>query len=116
MSAHVAHAASLAHFVAALAAGDLMRAGRCLGEDRLVDPARLLLVPSARAVLDAMCKAGAYGVCLAGAGPSLLALTEAGPLAARIARAGEAAWRMAGVAAHAGIRRLDRRGARLLHR
>ena len=112
MAAHTAHAASLASFVTALADGDLARAGRALLEDRLVDPARLPLIPGGRAVLDAMLAAGAHGACLAGAGPSLLALTEDGAVAARIARAAEAAWRRGGVAAHASVHRLDARGAR----
>ncbi len=112
MAVHVAHAASLAGFVAALAAGDLACAGRALLEDRIVDPARLPLVPGGRAVLDAMLAAGAYGACLAGAGPSLLAFTEDGPLAARVARAAETAWRRAGIAAHAAVHRLDESGAR----
>jgi homoserine kinase len=112
MSVHVAHAAALAAFIAALVAGDLARAGRALLEDHLVDPARLPLIPGGRAVLDAMLDAGAYGACLAGAGPSLLALTEAGPAAARIGRAAEAAWRRAGIGARAGVHGLDLRGAR----
>ncbi len=112
MAVHTAHAASLASLIAALADGDLARAGRTLLEDRLVDPARLPLIPGGRAVLDAMLAAGAHGACLAGAGPSVLALTEEGPVAARIARAAEAAWRRAGVAAHASVHRLDAKGAR----
>jgi homoserine kinase len=112
MAVHTAHAASLAGFVAGLAGGDLSRAGRALLEDRLVDPARLPLIPGGRAVLDAMLAAGAFGVCLAGAGPSLLGLAEDGPLAARIARAAETAWRRSGVAAHAAVHRLDGKGAR----
>ncbi|MGA7990744.1 MAG: homoserine kinase, partial [Thermoanaerobaculia bacterium] len=72
MSVHSAHAASLAVLVSALAAGDLARAGSALLEDRIVDPARLPLIPGGRAVLDAMLVAGAFGACLAGAGPSLL--------------------------------------------
>jgi len=112
MAVHTAHAASLAGFVTALADGDLARAGRALLEDRIVDPARLPLIPGGRAVLDAMLAAGAHGACLAGAGPSLLALTEDGPMTARIARAAEAAWLRAGVAAHASVHRLDAKGAR----
>jgi homoserine kinase len=112
MSVHSAHAAHLAGFVAALARGDLARAGRELLEDRLVDPARLPLVPGGRAVLHAMLDAGAHGACLAGAGPSLLALAGQGPGTGRIARAAEAAWRRAGIAARASIHRLDARGAR----
>jgi homoserine kinase len=112
MSVHTSHAASLASLVAALAAGDLARAGRALLEDRLVDPGRLPLIPGGRTVLDTMLGAGAFGACLAGAGPSLLALTEAGPTAARIARAAEAAWRRTGIDARASVHRLDLRGAR----
>jgi homoserine kinase len=112
MSDHVAHAAALAALVAALAAGDLASAGRAVGEDRLVDPARLPLVPGGGAVRDAMVRAGAFGACLAGAGPSLVALTEAGARPARIARAAVAAWRRAGVAARARVHRLEPRGAR----
>ena len=112
MAVHVAHAASLAGLALALASGDLARAGRALLEDRLVDPARLPLIPGGRAVLDAMLAAGAFGTCLAGAGPSLLALTEDGPRAVRVARAAEAAWRRAGIAARAAVHRLDARGAR----
>ena len=114
MAVHTAHAAALASLVAALADGDLGRAGRALLGDRIVDPARLPLIPGGRAVLDAMLAAGAHGACLAGAGPSLLGLTEDGPRAGRIARAAEAAWRRAGVAAHASVHRLDAKGARRL--
>ena len=112
MAVHTAHAASLAAFVAALAGGDLARAGQALGEDRLVDPARLPLIPGGRAVVGAMLRAGAFGACIAGAGPSLLALTDAGSGAERIARAAEAAWRRAGVEAHGTVHRLDLLGAR----
>ena len=112
MASHSAHAAALAVLVAGLAAGDLARAGRALLEDRLVDPARLPLVPGAPAVRDAILGAGAHGACLAGAGPSLLALTEEGPVPGRIARAAETAWRRAGITARASVHRLDTRGAR----
>jgi homoserine kinase len=77
-----------------------------------VDPARLPLVKGGRAVLHAMLAAGAAGACLAGAGPSLLALAADGPGASRVARAAESAWRRAGVPARASVHRLDARGAR----
>jgi homoserine kinase len=116
MSAHTAHAGALARLVLALSSGDLAAAGACLLADRLVDPKRLPLVPGGRASLDALLSAGAYGACLAGAGPSLVALTEESRDAERIGRAAVAAWKRAGVAARARVHRIDRRGTRLIGR
>jgi homoserine kinase len=113
MGAHTAHAGALARLVLALTSGDLAAAGACLLADRLVDPKRLPLVRGGRAALDALLDAGAYGACLAGAGPSLVGLTEESRDAERIGRAAVAAWKRSGVAAHARVHRIDRRGTRL---
>src|SRR5664280_888255 len=113
MGAHTAHAGALARLVLALSSGDLPAAGACLLADRLVDPKRLPLVRGGRAALDALLDAGAYGVCLAGAGPSLVGLTEESRDAERIGRAAVAAWKRSGVAARARVHRIDRRGTRL---
>lgn len=43
-------------------------------EDRLHQPARLPLIPGAAAAMERAVAAGAYGACLSGAGPSVLAL------------------------------------------
>ncbi len=59
-----------------------------------------------------MRKAGALGHALAGAGPSLLAITEEGPVPARVARAAEKAWKAQGIAAEARVHSIDPRGAR----
>jgi homoserine kinase len=116
MAAHTAHAGALARLVLALASGDLAGAGACLLADRLVDPKRLPLVPGGRAVLDALLEAGAHGACLAGAGPSLVALTEESADTERICKAAVATWKRSGVAATARVHRLDKRGARLFAR
>ncbi len=116
MAAHTAHAGALARLVLALSSGDLAAAGACLLADRLVDPERLPLVRGGRSALDALLDAGAYGACLAGAGPSLLALTEESAEAERMGRAAVAAWKRSGVAARARVHRLDRRGARRARR
>jgi homoserine kinase len=112
MAEHTAHAGGLARLVLALSSGDLAAAGTCLLSDRLVDPNRLPLVPGGRAALDALLAAGAHGACLAGAGPSLVALAEEASDLARISRAAVAAWKKAGVASRARVHRVDRRGAR----
>ncbi len=113
MGAHTAHAGALARLVLALASGDLATAGACLLSDRLVDPKRLPLIRGGRAALDALLDAGAYGACLAGAGPSLVGLTEESKDAEEIGRAAVAAWRRSGVEARARVHRIDRRGTRL---
>jgi homoserine kinase len=113
MRAHTAHAGALARLVLALSSGDLSAAGACLLADRIVDPKRLPLVRGGRAALDALLDAGAYGACLAGAGPSLVGLTEESRDAERIGRAAVAAWKRLGVAARACVHRIDRRGTRL---
>ena len=61
MPAHVAHAAAFAGLVAALAAGDLVEAGRLMSTDRLVETARAPLVRGHAAVTAAMRRAGAFG-------------------------------------------------------
>ena len=113
MGAHTAHAGALARLVLALSSGDLAAAGACLLADRLVDPKRLPLVRGGRAALDALLDAGAYGACLAGAGPSVVGLTEESADAERIGRAAVAAWKRSGVVARARVHRIDRRGTRL---
>ena len=116
MAAHTSHAGALARLVLALSSGDLAAAGACLLADSLVDPSRLPLVPGGRAVLDALLRAGAYGACLAGAGPALVALTEESADTVRMGAAAVAAWKRSGVAARARVHRLDRLGARLSRR
>jgi homoserine kinase len=116
MAAHTAHAGALARLVLALSSGDLAAAGACLLADRLVDPKRLPLVRGGRSALDALLDAGAYGACLAGAGPSLVGLTEESADVERIGRAAVTAWKRSGVAARVRVHRLDRRGARLIPR
>ncbi len=113
MGAHTAHAGALARLVLALSSGNLAEAGECLVQDRLVDPKRLPLVRGGRAALDALLYAGAYGACLAGAGPALVALTEESRDAEGIGRAAVSAWKRAGIAARASVHRIDRRGTRL---
>ena len=113
MAEHTAHAGALARLVLALSSGDLAAAGACLLADRLVDPKRLPLARGGRAALAALLEAGAYGACLAGAGPSLVGLTEESKDAERIGRAAVTAWKRAGVPARARVHGIDRRGTRL---
>jgi homoserine kinase len=116
LAVHVRNAAAFAGLVVALGAGDLVAAGRYVSSDLVVEPARAPLVPGYAAVRSALERAGALGVALAGAGPSLLALCTAGASPGRVAEAGVAAFRRAGVAATARVHRVDARGARAVRR
>jgi homoserine kinase len=109
---HIRNGAAFAGLVAALYSGDLASAGRFAASDTIVEPARAPLVRGYAAVRRAMEEAGALGVALAGAGPSLLALCRAGAPATRVAAAAESAFRRVGIAATARVHRVDTRGAR----
>ena len=70
-SAYAGRAALLA---SALAEGELEEAGRLMMADTIVEPRRAALLPCYRDVVRAALNAGAYGVSLSGAGPSMVAL------------------------------------------
>ncbi len=95
--------------VAALSQGrwELLRAAT---EDRLHQPARSALIPGMRQVFAAALSAGAHGVFLSGAGPSLLALATGDP-----ALVGKAMTRAAQKAGVNGSWRALRAGARGAH-
>jgi homoserine kinase len=83
--------------------------------DRLHQPARLDLIPGFRAVHLAATQAGAYGVVISGAGPTLLAL---GPQSSReeIGEIMVKAWAQMDIGATAYPLELDRQGARVMER
>lgn len=105
-------AAALAALVDALHRGDLAAAGKWMGCDRIAEPRRRALVPGWDEVTGAMKKAGAFGCTLAGAGPTILALSEEGPAPAKIAKAAARAFRSLGVEADASVHAVSPRGAR----
>ncbi len=97
--------------VAAVAQGriDLLRVAM---QDRLHQPYRASLVPGMRSVFEAALSAGALGVALSGAGPSVLALVAES--AEPVALAMEAAFQWAGSDARSLTMDLAREGARVL--
>jgi len=105
-------AAALGALVDALHRGDLAAAGAWMRADRIAEPRRRALVPGWDEVTAAMKKAGAFGWTLAGAGPTILALSEEGPAPAKVAKAAEKAFRALGVEAEASIHAVSPRGAR----
>ncbi|ERN41873.1 homoserine kinase [Rubidibacter lacunae KORDI 51-2] len=87
--------------------GDLVRVGM---SDRLHQPYRLPLISGWEQVRSAARAAGAWGVAISGAGPTLLALTPS-DRAPAVADAMAVAWRAKGIEAIARPLALDRRGA-----
>jgi len=114
LSQHTAQSAALAELVAALYRGDVAAVGRCTGSDEIVETARAPLVKGYQTVTSEMRRAGALGVALAGAGPSLLGIAEDGAAPEAIADAAVKAWRMEGVEAAARVHRVDTLGARVV--
>lgn len=84
-------------------------------QDRLHQPYRTPLVPGFEAVCRAAREAGAAGVALSGAGPSVVAFVEA-DRAEAVARAVERAFEAHGVRARAVVTQVDSVGARIVER
>ena len=108
----VGQAAALAGLVLALERGngDLLREAM---RDRLAEPSRIPLYPGFVEAREAALAAGAYGVAVSGAGPTLVAVVGE-PLAALVARSVAAAYERAGTkpaAVH--VSSVDDRGARI---
>jgi homoserine kinase len=91
------NASRCALLVAAMLTGRLELLGEAM-RDRWHQPARSELMPHVPRLIDAALAAGAHGACLAGAGPSVLALCTGGTEAVVSAMA--AAARLAGVDGH----------------
>jgi homoserine kinase len=108
----VAQAGNLAHLVLGLERGDgdLIRGAM---HDRIAEPARMALFPGYLEARLAALEAGAYGVAISGAGPTVVAFTgEANP--AVVAGAVIDAYRRRGIDASPHFGGVDAEGARIL--
>lgn len=79
-------------------------------QDRLHQPYRQGLIAGYKAVQNAALAAGAYGMVISGAGPTLLALTETAKAAA-VATAMQTAWQQQGIDAEVRSLAIDTQGA-----
>jgi len=104
------NAAHLGLLVRALQTGnnDWLRAAL---QDRLHQPYRQALIQGFEAVRAAALEAGAWGLIISGAGPTMLALVDKAQ-AAGVERAIAAAWQSAGVMADVRSLSIDNRGAK----
>jgi homoserine kinase len=79
-------------------------------QDRLHQPYRIALIPGFAEVYDAAMGAGAKGLVISGAGPTLLALTLA-ETASRVAQQIQTTWQQGGMAVQVSIAQIDPHGA-----
>jgi homoserine kinase len=108
----VAQAANLAGLVLGLERGEPALVAASMN-DRIAEPVRAPLYPGYGEARAAALEAGAAGVTVSGAGPTLVAIVPA-PASEAVARAFEDAYRRAGFAASAHQARVDEEGARVL--
>jgi homoserine kinase len=108
----VGQAARLAGLVLGLERGDpeLLRSSMI---DRIAEPARAPLYPGYPEARAAAFEAGALGVAVSGAGPTVLAITPESATGA-VASALEAAYRGLGIEARAHTAKVDGEGARIV--
>lgn len=88
--------------------GDWLRVAM---QDKIHQPYRKSLIQGYDAVYSAALNAGAYGMVISGAGPTLLALANT-ETAENVSQAMESAWQQAGVRAQVKVLKVDFQGAR----
>lgn len=108
----IAQAGHFARLVLGLERGDPGLLRSCM-EDRIAEPARLSLYPGFREARAAALLAGAHGVCVSGAGPTVLALCPC-DVSARVGSLMLAAYGDSGYAAVVHVARVDPHGARVV--
>jgi homoserine kinase len=108
----IAQAAHLAGLVLGLERGDRDLIARSM-VDRIAEPPRAALYPGYAEAKAAGLEAGAIGVVVSGAGPTILAFAAAGTTAV-IAEAMRSAYRRAGHESHAHCATVDNAGARVI--
>lgn len=108
------NAGELAFLVDAFRCGDWATVGRCIMQDRLVEPVRATLVPCYEPVRGAAMDAGALGCALTGSGPAMFALAESDSEAERIVEAMVDACSQTGIAARGVVTAVDPDGVRVV--
>ncbi len=110
----VAQTSAAARLVAALYTNDLPALAQAMEDDGVVEPARAGLMPLLSEARLAAKNAGALGLVISGAGPTLCAVCDDGDAAGRVATVLHNLYRDAGIACDARATQVDNCGARLL--
>ena len=110
----VGQTAAVARLVAALYDGDLSALATAMEADGVVEPARASLMPLLYEARSAAKVAGALGLVISGAGPTLCAVCNDESVARAVVSALDAIYESAGIDCVALVSRVDSAGARLL--
>jgi homoserine kinase len=78
--------AGVARLIDALYRSDIHALGKALESDHVIEPARAYLMPFMHTVREAAHRAGAYGLAISGAGPTLVAVCDAMETAKTVAQ------------------------------
>ncbi|MBU0624954.1 homoserine kinase [Patescibacteria group bacterium] len=111
MTRNVSNAAAL---MVALMSNDLELFGRAVMSDMVVEPARAPLITNYKLVKKAALSAGAAGVSISGAGPSIFAVATDKPRAREIGQAMSAVWNALEISTEVYVSPLGARGARII--
>ena len=106
----VHNASELAFLVDAYRCGDWETVGKCMMQDRIVEPVRARLVPCYDAVRRAAVEAGAFGCALTGSGPAMFAVAASADAAAVVRDAMVEASEAEGIAARGVVTEANDRG------
>lgn len=110
----VTQTGAVARLVDALYRGDLEAMANAMESDGIIEPARAHLIPLLAEVRQAAKRAGALGLVISGAGPTLCAICDTASGAQRVADAMGAIYAEAGIANVARHTQVSQEGARVL--
>jgi homoserine kinase len=112
----VAQTAGVARLIDALYREDIEALAAAMESDRVVEPARAHLMPRMVELRAVAKQAGAFGLVISGAGPTLCAICDDEAVAGRVAEAMKLAYDAAGIPSQARCTQVSTDGALLLHR
>lgn len=110
----VAQTASVARLVDSIYLGDIPAMGRAMEMDFVVEPARAHLMPLLKEMRSIAHEAGAYGLVISGAGPTLCAISDRREVAKRAGDAMKTAYESANVSCVARCTQVAPVGARVI--
>jgi homoserine kinase len=110
----VAQTAGIARLVDAIHRGDVQAMAAAMDCDCVIEPARAHLMPRLAEVRDEAMRAGALGLVISGAGPTLCAVCDDTAIARTVAAAMEAVYDEAGIGSVARYTQVSEQGARVV--
>jgi homoserine kinase len=114
LKAMIAQTAQIARLIDAIYRGDIRAMGAAMEADGVIEPARFHLMPLLAEARAAAKAAGAYGLVISGAGPTLCAICDDAEIAARAADALYRLYADAGIGGEARCTPVSAGGARVI--